>query len=214
METIRIDVVSDVVCPWCYIGKRQLESALERWSARGAEAPPVTVVWHPFQLNPDLPPEGIGRDAYLRRKFGSADTHRLYAHVASAAQSVGLAMDFERIERQPNTLAAHALIAAMPVGRAQDAMVEALFSAYFVEGADLTSSETLLEVAERAGLARSRAREIIDDRQALDAIARGDRDWRERGVSGVPLFIVDGRVGVHGAQGADAILAALERSTR
>lgn len=211
MNPIIVDVVSDVVCPWCYIGKRQLENALDLWSRRHADVP-VEVAWHAFQLNLDIPAEGIARDDYLLRKFGSADTRQLYARVARAAESVGLAMDFERIARQPNTLPAHALIAAVPAGARQQAIVEALFRAYFVDGADLSAREALLEVAERAGMPRDAAAGAIDDRRALDAIAHAERGLREQGVSGVPLFIVDRRIGVHGAQGADAIVSALERA--
>lgn len=211
MNPIPVDVVSDVVCPWCYIGKRQLENAIDLWSRRHADVP-VEVSWHAFQLDPDIPPEGIARDDYLLRKFGSADTRRLHARVAAAAESVGLAMDFERIARQPNTLPAHALIAAMPAGAHQQAMVEELFRAYFVGGADLGAREELLDVAERAGMPRDAAAGAIDDRRALDAIAHAERGLREQGVSGVPLFIVDRRIAVHGAQGAEAIVSALERA--
>lgn len=213
MNPITVDVVSDVVCPWCYIGKRQLEAAVERWSRQPRDAT-VEIAWHAFQLNPDVPPEGIARDDYLLRKFGSADTKRLYARVAAAAESVGLAMDFERIARQPNTLAAHALIAAAQPGARQQSMVEELFRSYFVDGVDLSRRENLLAVAERAGMPRATAAEAIDDRSALDAIARAEHELRERGVSGVPLFLVDRRIGVRGAQGADAIVSALERAAQ
>ena len=211
MTPITVDVVSDVVCPWCYIGKRQLENAVDLWSRRHPHVP-VEVSWHAYQLNPDMPAEGVARDDYLLRKFGSADTGQLYARVAAAAESVGLAMDFERIARQPNTLPAHALIASMPNGPRQQSMVEELFRGYFVNGVDLTARDELLDVAESAGMRRETAAAAIDDRHALDAIAQVERDLREQGVSGVPLFIVDRRFGVSGAQGADAIVAALERA--
>lgn len=212
MKPMTVDVISDVVCPWCYIGKRQLEAALDRWSRRHGDAP-FEVSWHAFQLNPDIPAEGIARDEYLLRKFGSADTAQLYARVAAAAASVGLSMDFASIARQPNTLPAHALVAATPVGERQQAMVEELFRGYFIDGADLSARETLLDLAVRAGMSRSEAAEAIDDRRSLDAIARADREFREQGVSGVPLFIVDRRIGVHGAQGADALVSALEQAS-
>lgn len=211
MDPITVDVVSDVVCPWCYIGKRQLEHALDAWSRRHPDAP-VAVAWHAYQLAPETALEGIARDDYLRRKFGTADVGQLYARVATAAASVGLTMDFERIERQPNTLAAHALIAAMPPGEKQQAIVEELFRGYFLTGADLSAEETLLDIAERAGMTREAAAAVIDDRPAREAIARVAGELRTQGVSGVPLFIVDRRIGVQGAQGADAIVAALEEA--
>lgn len=213
MKPITVDVVSDVVCPWCYVGKRQLEAALERWSQRHPDAP-IEVSWHPFQLDPSIPTEGIPRDDYLLRKFGSADIAQLYARVAQAAATVGLSMNVERIARQPNTLPAHALIAATPAGTQQQAMVETLFRAYFIDGVDLSERENLLNIAERAGLPRTEAAEAIDDRASLDAIAQTERGLREQGVTGVPLFIIDRRVGVHGAQGADAIVSALEQAMR
>lgn len=211
-KPITVDVISDVVCPWCYIGKRQLEKAIELWAQRHPDAP-VEVSWHAYQLNPDAPAEGVAREDYLRSKFGSADIRQLYARVSAAAESIGLAMDFERIVRQPNTLAAHALIAAMPAGAMQQAMVEELFRGYFTAGADLTARDELLDIAERAGMPRDAAAETIDDRRALDVIAQADRELREQGVSGVPLFIVDRRIGVHGARGADAIVSALEQAS-
>lgn len=212
MKPITVHVISDVVCPWCYIGKRQLEAALDRWS-RDLGAP-VEVSWHPFQLDPTIPAEGIPRDEYLQRKFGSTNTAQLYARLAGAAASVGLSMDFTSIVRQPNTLAAHALIAAMPAGAAQQAMVEALFRSYFIEAADLTARQTLIDIAERAGMSREDAAHAIDDRRTLDAVAEIDRELREQGVSGVPLFLVDRRFAVRGAQGADAIVSALEQAMR
>ncbi len=211
MDPITVDVVSDVVCPWCYIGKRQLESALDLWSRSHPDAP-VEVAWHAFQLAPEIPLEGIARDDYLRRKFGSADVEQIYARVAAAAASVGLAMDFERIARQPNTLRAHALIAAMPPGEKQEAIVEELFRGYFLSGADLGASEALLDIAERAGMTRDAAAAAIGDRHTREAIAAAAGELRTQGVSGVPLFIVDRRIGVRGAQGADAIVSALEEA--
>lgn len=206
---VRIDVVSDFVCPWCYVGKRQLESAIAEWVRRHARP---RIAWHAFQLNPGLPREGIARDRYLSEKFGSADHQRIFDRVSSAAAAVGLDLRFERIVRQPNTLAAHALVAALPAGPAQDALIEALFRAYFVDGADLTARETLLRVAARAGLEREVALGAIEDTAALEAVARADHALRAQGIEGVPMFVVDRRFAIHGAQGAEVILAALERA--
>ena len=134
-DALRVDVISDVVCPWCYVGKRQLESALERWRSANPGAPEPVVRWHPFQLNPGLPDDGIGRDDYLRTKFGASDPAAIYQRVEAAARAVGLEPDFAKIARQPNTLRAHALIGAAQ-GEVQLALVERLFQAYFAEGAD------------------------------------------------------------------------------
>ena len=155
---VRIEIISDVVCPWCFIGKRRLEEALRRVDAQ------VDVLWRPFQLNPDLPDTGVAREEYIRRKFGSAGPG-LYARVAAVGETVGIPFAFERIARQPNTLRAHQLIALAEPGRQQDAVVETLFRAYFLEGADLTSAQTL------AGLA------VLISLYALTAI--GYRTWND-----------------------------------
>ncbi|MFP5405713.1 MAG: DsbA family oxidoreductase [Gammaproteobacteria bacterium] len=210
-QALRVDVVSDVVCPWCYVGKRQLEAALHRWVAAHPGLPEPLVRWHPFQLNPDLPEAGIDRADYLRTKFGAADPSAIYQRVSAAAREVGLEPDFDHIARQPNTLRGHALIGAAQ-GDLQQAVVEALFRAYFVEGADLTSRETLAGVAREAGLREDAIRHALDSREAADAAAHADSEARRMGVSGVPFFVIDGRVGVSGAQGADALLGAFEQS--
>jgi predicted DsbA family dithiol-disulfide isomerase len=209
-EVLRIDVVSDVVCPWCWVGKRQLEAALVRWREAHSGAPGPLVRWHPFQLNPDLPPEGMSRADYLRGKFGSADPSAIYQRVSAAAAAVGLAPDFARISRQPNTLAAHALIGSVE-GVGQDAIVERLFSAYFVEGADLTSRETLGSIAREAGLPDAVIQSALDGGEAVSNAARSDADARGLGISGVPCFVIDGKYAVSGAQGADALLTAFAR---
>lgn len=210
-DALRVDVVSDVVCPWCYVGKRQLEAALHRWVAIHAGLPEPLVRWHPFQLNPDLPDTGVARADYLRMKFGDSDPGAIYERVSAAAHAVGLEPDFERIPRQPNTLRAHALINAAQ-GDVQQAVVEALFRAYFVDGADLTSRDTLATLAREAGLDDEAARIALDSSEAAASVAHADSEARRMGVSGVPFFVIDGRIGVSGAQGADALMAAFEQS--
>ncbi|MCO5108920.1 MAG: DsbA family oxidoreductase [Burkholderiaceae bacterium] len=210
-DALRIDVVSDVVCPWCYVGKRQLEAALGRWRAAHPGAPEPAVRWHPFQLNPDLPDEGMSRADYLREKFGASDPAAIYQRVSAAAHAVGLAPEFAKIARQPNTLRAHALIAAAQ-GEAQQTIVERLFRAYFVEGADLTSRETLAALAREAGLDEAAIRAALEDGAALERARQADLEARELGIGGVPFFVVDGRVGVSGAQGADALLGAFAQA--
>src|SRR5262249_10162055 len=134
--TLRIDVISDVVCPWCYIGKRRLERALELFDGgRGGESA-VQVQWLPFQLNPHLPPDGTERSEYVARKFG-ARAKDIYMRVADVGRSVGIDFAFDRIARQPNTVSAHQLIALAGLHAKQDDMVETLFRAYFLEGVDL-----------------------------------------------------------------------------
>jgi predicted DsbA family dithiol-disulfide isomerase len=141
---LQIEIVSDVVCPWCFIGKRRLEQALGR-----APDTPVSLRWRPFQLNPQLPAGGVERAEYVRAKFGARATE-IYDRVARVGRGVGIDFAFDRIVRQPNTLPAHQLIGAAAVAGVEEAMVETLFRAYFLEGADLTSRACLLGLAARA----------------------------------------------------------------
>ncbi|MFT4103143.1 MAG: DsbA family oxidoreductase [Burkholderiaceae bacterium] len=211
---LRIDVVSDVVCPWCYIGKRQLERAIRDWQAEHPDDPPVRVHWLPFQLNPDMDPAGVDRRDYLARKFGHADIDRLYDNVRAAAAAIDLDLNLGAIVRQPNTLKAHALLAlaAREGPDRQGALAEALFDAYFHRAVDLTDDENLVAVAGEAGLDEAAARATLADGATLAATAQADALTREAGVGGVPFFIVDQRIGVSGAQGADRLLKAMRKA--
>jgi predicted DsbA family dithiol-disulfide isomerase len=205
--TVRIEVISDVVCPWCLIGKRRLERALELLRQASPQAE-VEVIWRPFQLNPELPLEGIERSEYLARKFGSR-AQDIYGRVTAVGRSVGIDFAFERIVRQPNTAPAHQLIAlALAKGR-QDQMVEALFGAYFLEGVDLTRTPNLLALAGQVGLDRDEARTWLEDDAQWQAVQAADGQARALGVSGVPFFIFDQRLAVSGAQEPEVLLRAL-----
>ncbi len=206
---LQIDVVSDVVCPWCFVGKRQLEQALEHYRHRHPDVA-IEVRWHPFQLNPGLPAEGMDRSDYMRRKFGSADTARVYTNVKRAAEAVGLALAIEAIPRQPSTLRPHALLEAAAEAGVQDALAETLFVAYFQQGRDLSDAEVLRDLALAAGLDAPRIERALADPQAHEQIAQADVRAREAGITGVPCFIVNRRSAVSGAQGAPAILEAME----
>jgi predicted DsbA family dithiol-disulfide isomerase len=208
-----IDVVSDVVCPWCYIGKRHLESAL----AQLPEAERPVVRWHPFQLNPDLPATGIDRRRYLEEKFGGPErAAQIYERVRAAGSTAGLALDFDRIERQPNTLDAHRLIAwAQGSGAGDtDELVEALFRAYFVEGRFIGDRTVLAEIAGEAGFDAAAAKALLDSGDGAAEIAEMDRHARTMGIGGVPFFVFNQRLGVSGAQGGNALREALEQSRR
>lgn len=209
MEPLTIEVVSDVVCPWCYIGKRRLEAALELYAQAKPDAPPPKVSFHPFQLNPDLPPEGMLRADYVARKWGGRPSSEVYARVSGVGKSVGIDFEFDRIVRQPNTKAAHALIALAGALGVQPAVKEAMMRAYFIDGRDLTDIDTLVEVAERAGLDPKRARAHLADPDALRAIDGADLQARRIGVEGVPFFIFNRRYAVSGAQEAQALVEAM-----
>ncbi len=193
---MRIDIVSDVVCPWCFVGKRRLEKALALRPAIEVE-----IVWRPFQLNPDMPPEGIERQAYLAAKFGGdANAERLYANVAAAGASVDIGFAFDRIRRTPNTSDAHRLVRhAAAEGRA-DAIVEALFRAYFIEGRDIGGREVLAEIAGAVGLDAAEAAAWLDSPADRDEVLAEDRSARRIGINAVPCFIFERHYAVSGAQ--------------
>jgi len=193
---MRIDIISDTICPWCFIGKRRLERAL-------TASPGVTpeIAWHPFQLNPDMPPEGMDRSHYLEAKFGGAARARdIYRVVTRAAQSAGLGLDIEAIRRTPNTLASHRLIYRARADGRQQAVVEALFQAYFLDGRDIGQVPVLADIAAAAGLDRDVVRAYLESDQDQDLVRAEDVRARKLGINGVPCFIIDGRYAVSGAQ--------------
>ena len=207
--TLAIDIISDVVCPWCFIGKRRLEAALRLHRERNPEAAEPKITWHPFQLNPDMPPEGVDRDEYVRRKFGAERAGQVYGRIAAAGGEVGIPFDFAKVTRQPNTLAAHSLIAlAIDAGK-QDAVVEAFFRAFFLEGRDLTSAETLAGIAVGAGLDEGDVKAFLGSADARAHIEAEDKQAREIGVEGVPFFIFNRRLAVSGAQAPEVLLQAM-----
>jgi predicted DsbA family dithiol-disulfide isomerase len=193
---LRIDIVLDVICPWCFIGKRRLERALALRPDVAAE-----FAWRPFQLNPDMPGTGMARDDYLNVKFGgSQHAGRVYQSVVDAGATVGIAFAFDRIRRTPSTRDAHRLIRhAAAQGRA-DALVERLFRAYFLAGRDLGDRSALAETAAEAGLDRTDTRRFLDGTDGLAEMMAEDRGARRLGITAVPCFVFDGQYAVSGAQ--------------
>jgi len=209
-ETLTIDVVSDVVCPWCYIGKRRLETALRDLETR-TPGLATQVLWHPFQLNPDLPADGVDRKSYLDAKFGgAARADQIYARVRAAAADAGVELALDSIVRQPNTLRAHRLIAwAQADGRDAGALVERLFRAYFVEGRMIGEIDTLAELAGEAGLDADAARDLLASGRLRDEVAAADERERALGIDGVPFFVFDGKVALSGAHEPATLLDAI-----
>ena len=212
---LQIDIVSDVVCPWCYIGKRQLEQALARWQAQNPALPAPSLRWRPFQLNPDMPAAGMPRAAYLQQKFGSPDGGNRYARVLAAAREVGLELRIDAIKTQPNTLKAHGLIELAAESGQQTALAEAFFRAYFIDGRDLSDDQVLREIATGLGIADGLVDAVLTEEAVSRLVAAADAEMRDYGVTGVPLFIfgnIDGEhLAVSGAQGAEALLAAMRQ---
>jgi predicted DsbA family dithiol-disulfide isomerase len=205
---VTVDVISDVICPWCYIGKRRLERAVRDLGSRLE----VKVCWHPFQLNPTMPSGGMDRRAYRTAKFGSWErSQALDAQVAAAGESEGIAFAFDRIVRTPNTIDAHRLIALAGDQGDQDAMVESLFRGYFSEGRDLGDRGTLLDLAGRAGLDVGRAGSLLDGDEGLESIRAAEVRARRLGVQGVPYVVINGEVAISGAQGPKSFLDAFDR---
>ncbi len=214
---MHIDIISDVVCPWCYIGKRQIEAALALYAQQNPGADKPSVTWRPFQLNPQLPAEGMSREEYVVQKFGAARAKDIYARVAAVGAEHGIPFAFDKIARQPNTVAMHSLIAlagaAGPLADGlQGRVKEAFLHAYFIDGVDLTKTENLVAIATAAGLERAKVEQCLADPKSRLAVEQEDQRARSIGVEGVPFFIFNGKLALSGAQGAEALLDAMRQA--
>ncbi|MFO1188249.1 MAG: DsbA family oxidoreductase [Alphaproteobacteria bacterium] len=193
---MRIEIVSDVICPWCFIGKRRLEQALALHPL-----PDLEIAWRPFELNPGMPKEGMSRAEYVEAKFGSAARGQtVYDRVADAGRESGLVFAFDRMTRIPNTIDAHRLIRLAGRARVQNALVEGLFSAYFLEGRNIGDTKVLTEIARAARIEPGAIAHILADDSEVEAIKSEISLAQEMGVSSVPFFIFDGVYGISGAQ--------------
>jgi predicted DsbA family dithiol-disulfide isomerase len=203
-QAAAIEVVSDVVCPWCFIGKRRLEKALVLAGRESAH-----IHWKAFELNPQAPKEGLDRQAYRTRKFGSAAYAReLEAHVTQAGAEDGIEFRFDRIERVPNTLDAHRLIWLAGRDGSQDAIVENLFRAYFIEGRDVGSSGVLRDIAAGSGLNAAKVDELLSTDLGKREVLDQEREGHAHGISGVPSFLVGGVPVISGAQKPEILASA------
>ena len=204
---ITIDIVSDTVCPWCYVGKRRLERAL----AAKPDDIKVMVGWRPFQLNPDMPEDGMDRRDYLEAKFGGKEgAKRVYSAIEEAGKTEGLPFDFGQMARQPNTVDSHRLIDFAGHQGKQDEVVEALFQAYFIDGRDIGSVDELVAVGVGAGLDEATLRAYLETDEDADRIRAEDAMARQMGVQGVPCFIINRKYAISGAQDPAVFLQAWE----
>jgi len=207
-KPLQIDIVSDVVCPWCYIGKRRIENALAL-----ASDVPVDVHWRPYFLNPWVPREGIDRNAYLEAKFGSVDAYKgIAGRVVAAAGEEGLVYRPDLVKRQPNTIDCHRLIHwAEPEGKAA-AVKQRLMELYFRDGGDLTDTEVLVRAAADCGLDADTVRARLASDEDV-AVVEAEANWaKDAGIDGVPCFILGRRMAVSGAQSPDYLAQAIERA--
>ncbi len=195
-NTIKLDIMSDPICPWCYIGKAHLDAALANHPDH-----PFVIEWHPFQLNPEMPSEGMDRRAYLEGKFGGKEgAVRAYAPVVEHAEKAGLTINFEAMQRTPNTLNAHRLIHWAGIEGRQTAAVAALFKAYFVDARDIGDAEVLADVADSVEMDAAVVIRLLKTDEDLADIRARDAHSRQMGVNSVPTFIVGGQHAVPGAQ--------------
>ena len=195
----KLDILSDPICPWCYIGKANLDNALADHQDH-----PFTIEWHPFQLNPDMPPAGMDRREYLEKKFGGKNQAiQVYSKIEQSASAIGLPIDFAAMERTPNTIDAHRLIHWAGLEDKQQLMVDALFNAYFCMGLDIGDHNVLCDVAEVIGLERSVMARLLDSNSDVTLIKDRDAHSRLMGVSAVPTFIVGNQHAIPGAQTPD-----------
>jgi predicted DsbA family dithiol-disulfide isomerase len=205
---LAIDVISDVVCPWCYIGKRLLERAI-------ALKPdiPVEVRFRPYFLNPWVPPEGMSREDYLIAKFGSVERYNSNNNrVVEAAAAIGLAYNRDKIKRQPNTLDCHRLILWAEAAGKAAAMKQRLMEIYFSEGGDLSQAEVLVGAATDCGLDGEEVRSLLASQQNVELVEREAQSAKEAGIDGVPCFIIGGTIALSGAQPPEYLAAAIERA--
>lgn len=206
-KPLQIDVVSDVVCPWCYIGKRRVENALAL-----ATDVPVEVNWRPFFLNPWIPREGIDRDTYLETKFGSVDAYKSIAQrVVAAAGEEGLSYRPETVKRQPNTIDCHRLIHWADAAGKSAAVKQRLMELYFRDGGDLTLSETLVQAAADVGLDADDIRRRLATDEDVALISAQAKDAADKGISGVPTFVLAGKYAISGAQPSDQLARAIRQ---
>ncbi|MGX5722524.1 DsbA family oxidoreductase [Shinella zoogloeoides] len=204
MEAITIDVVSDVVCPWCYLGKKRLDKAIDTVKDELA----VAVTFRPYQLNPDMPPEGVDHKQHLAEKLGGTDAvNRAHEMLAGLGEEDGIEFDFPAVKISPNTLDAHRLLRwAMIEGpEVQNRVALALFKAYFEEGRNVGDRAVLLDIAEASGMDRAVVSALFSAGADVDSVKEEIGMARDMGVTGVPCFIIDNKYAVMGAQSVDVL---------
>ncbi|PCH95944.1 MAG: polyketide biosynthesis protein [Rhodobacteraceae bacterium] len=192
----KLDIISDPICPWCFIGKTRLDRALESNPNHD-----FIIEWHPYQLNPSMEPQGMDRREYLEAKFGGQEaTVKTYAKIDQAARDAGLELNLAGIKRTPNTINAHRLIHWAGIEGKQNAVVDRLFKAYFMEGRDISEISTLVRIAAAAGMDAEATRHLLEGDTDVEEMRARDKKSRQAGVQGVPCFIIENHYVINGAQ--------------
>ena len=195
----KIDIISDPICPWCYIGKTRLDRALELNPTHN-----FIIEWHPFQLNPAMPKDGMDRREYLEAKFGGQkEAIEVYSNIDKTATETGLSLNFGGIKRTPNTIDAHRVIHWAGIEGRQNSIIDRLFKAYFQEGRDISEHSVLTRIASAAGMDQDVVRSLLKSDADKEDIKARDTDARKRGIQGVPAFVVANEYVIQGAQTID-----------
>lgn len=206
---MQLKVIFDTVCPWCYIGKRRLERALALRPKLS-----VSIDWHPFLLNPDMPPNGIDRTAYLVKKFGSeARVRRIYGAIGEAGESVEIDFAFDRIRRTPNSIPSHKLVRYASQRIAADSLVEDIFDAYFIKGDDIGDIDVLMDLAAHHGLNLDALREYLESDRDADTVYEENARAHRLGINGVPAFNFDGGMVISGAQEPEVLVRVMDAAS-
>ena len=206
--SLQVDAVADFICPWCYLGKSRLEQALTH--IQGDDQP--MVMWHPFQLNPDMPVDGMSFDAYLEKRFGGRELVQPFLdEITTMGESEGIVFRFDQLKRVPNTLNAHRLIQIIGPGEEQNRLVELLFSNFFEHGRDIGDKDLLSALAREAGTEKEAIDRFHRQDGGLEQVRAEEQHLRKLGVSGVPNYILNGKYAVAGAQDSDALVRVFDR---
>jgi predicted DsbA family dithiol-disulfide isomerase len=205
--SIKLGVVSDVVCPWCYIGKRRLEKALDKLSDKYD----FEIEYFPFELNPQMPAEGANQKQYLMEKFGGEERYQqITNHTTSVAAQEGLTFNFDKQERSPNTRNAHRLIQLAKEDGKHLQLTESLFKAYFTDGVDLSKNDNLIAVAESVGMDKEKVSAFLESNTGVTEIEMAEQELQKIGISGVPFYIIENKYGISGAQPTETFINAFE----
>lgn len=215
MKPFKVEIFVDVVCPWCYAGKRNIDSALDYYRRAYPDERHPEVVWMPFLLHASVPKEGFDRKEYLKRRFpGNANSPAMFVNVTQAGRAVGVEYRFDRIERQPSSVDAHRLIRHAQQHNVADPVIESLFKAFFVDGQDISRHEVLIDIATRAGLDTEAVAAYLASEVDVELIKTEDARAKGRGVTTVPFMVLNGRKGFSAIQKVDAIVGALKWARR